>query len=126
MSIKVIEESERFPCLHCGNELCWHQGYGPEFGLCFQCAEAIANLYSLVHSGEPLTWGREAVVRPTPVPQAVKWRVLRRDGFRCRACGDDERPLHVDHITPRKKGGSNSEGNLQALCDRCNLSKGAK
>lgn len=126
MSIKVIEDHERFPCVHCGAALCCEKGYGPEFGLCTPCAETVANLYSLVHSGQPLTWGREAFVRPVPVPQDVKWRVLRRDGFSCRLCSGFDRPLHVDHIVPRKKGGSNHESNLQALCDRCNLSKGAK
>ncbi|MGI9446309.1 MAG: HNH endonuclease [Pirellulales bacterium] len=33
-------------------------------------------------------------------------------------------PLHVDHITPRSKGGSNDLDNLQALCRACHLGKG--
>ena len=32
---------------------------------------------------------------------------------------------HVDHITPVRFGGTDDESNLQALCERCNLAKGA-
>jgi hypothetical protein len=45
-----------------------------------------------------------------------------RDGGRCRICGKSEK-LHVDHIIPRAKGGSDSMDNLWLLCDQCNLSK---
>jgi 5-methylcytosine-specific restriction endonuclease McrA len=33
---------------------------------------------------------------------------------------------HVDHVIPIVRGGRNEGGNLQLLCPRCNLSKGAK
>lgn len=127
MSVKIIEENERFPCVSCGDRLCYEKGYGPEFGLCSECAETIANLYSIAHTGEPLTWprARRDPVR-APVPQDVKWAILRRDGFRCKSCGSEGRPLHVDHVLPVSKGGSDNPENLQALCDKCNLRKGAK
>jgi hypothetical protein len=51
--------------------------------------------------------------------------VLRRDGFRCRHCGD-WRNLSVDHLIPRSAGGTNDPDNLQALCRRCNSRKGAR
>lgn len=34
--------------------------------------------------------------------------------------------MHIDHIYPWSMGGSNDPLNLVALCDRCNLGKGAR
>lgn len=55
----------------------------------------------------------------------LRWRVLVRDGFCCVACGGvpPEVKLHVDHIVPRTKGGTNRFDNLQTLCSLCNLGK---
>jgi 5-methylcytosine-specific restriction endonuclease McrA len=53
----------------------------------------------------------------------LRERVLARDG-RCVACGSVE-DLRVDHILSLARGGTNTEGNMQALCARCNAIKGA-
>jgi 5-methylcytosine-specific restriction endonuclease McrA len=37
----------------------------------------------------------------------------------------DERALEVDHIIPRRHGGSDDRSNLQALCWKCNANRGA-
>lgn len=37
-----------------------------------------------------------------------------------------ENGYHVDHVMPLALGGSNWPSNLQLLCQRCNMSKGAK
>lgn len=58
-----------------------------------------------------------------PVSTSSRYEVLRRAGGRCQLCHTAERPLHVDHIVPRSKGGSNELSNLQALCDVCNQGK---
>lgn len=54
-----------------------------------------------------------------------RFAVLHRDGFTCSYCG--RRPprvvLHVDHIEPRAKGGSDDEDNLLAACIDCNQGK---
>ena len=51
-----------------------------------------------------------------------KERVFARDGRICRYCGSDEN-LQVDHIIPRKAGGTHDLENLQVLCRNCNLRK---
>lgn len=54
-----------------------------------------------------------------------KVRVLERDNYICQNCGTYDEHCHVDHILPRSRGGSNDIENLQALCAKCNSSKGA-
>ena len=56
----------------------------------------------------------------------ARWQTLERAGFRCQACGaraHDGAKLHVDHIHPLSKGGTNDISNLQCLCQACNLGK---
>lgn len=62
-----------------------------------------------------------------------KWRfeVLERDEFTCQYCGaaprkNPEVKLHVDHIHPRKLGGSDKPENLITACQTCNLGKSAQ
>jgi hypothetical protein len=54
----------------------------------------------------------------------LRWRVFKRDGYRCLACGADT-DLTVDHIVPVTQGGTNDQSNLQTVCRRCNSRKGA-
>ena len=49
---------------------------------------------------------------------------LERDEHVCRYCG--ALASHVDHIRPRRLGGTDSPVNLVAACARCNLRKGGK
>ncbi|WP_324198211.1 TerD family protein [Nocardia beijingensis] len=59
------------------------------------------------------------------IPSHVKTAVWQRDGGRCCECGDTHY-LEFDHIIPLSRGGATSIGNLQILCRRCNLEKGAR
>lgn len=61
----------------------------------------------------------------TVVPDSLRYRVLKEAKGRCALCGitKDERPLDVDHITPRSKGGKTVHENLQVLCSKCKRSK---
>jgi 5-methylcytosine-specific restriction endonuclease McrA len=52
-------------------------------------------------------------------------RVFSRDGRMCQICGTDEGEMHIDHIIPRKSGGTHDLDNLRVLCKSCNLRKGA-
>jgi hypothetical protein len=58
------------------------------------------------------------------------WEILARDQWTCRSCGRSSKEhgtiLHVDHIVPRSKGGSDDRGNLQTLCWKCNIGKSNK
>jgi ATP adenylyltransferase len=60
-----------------------------------------------------------------PVPDSLRYQVLKEGGGRCALCGatKDDRPLDVDHILPRVRGGTNDRSNLQVLCAKCNRSK---
>lgn len=58
-----------------------------------------------------------------------RFRILVRDGFRCKACGASPllQPgveLHVDHILPWSKGGETTDDNIESKCKQCNLGKG--
>ncbi len=59
----------------------------------------------------------------TPIPEAVRGEVWRRDGGQCAKCGS-KRNLQFDHIIPVSRGGANSVANLQLLCLPCNAAKG--
>jgi hypothetical protein len=59
------------------------------------------------------------------VPPAVRAEVWRRDGGACVQCQATEY-LEFDHVIPWSRGGATSVGNLQLLCRRCNLAKGAR
>jgi diadenosine tetraphosphate (Ap4A) HIT family hydrolase len=63
-----------------------------------------------------------------PVPDSLRFQVLKESGGRCALCGitKDDSPLDVDHIIPRSRGGSNDLANLQVLCAKCNRTKGNK
>jgi 5-methylcytosine-specific restriction endonuclease McrA len=57
----------------------------------------------------------------------LRYQVLTRDNSRCQRCGASALThgvtLHVDHIVPVSKGGKTVLGNLQTLCETCNLGK---
>lgn len=60
-----------------------------------------------------------------PLKPQERFRVLERDGFSCRYCGQSAPSviLHVDHIKPVSAGGSNHPDNLCAACSSCNAGK---
>ena len=60
-----------------------------------------------------------------PIPRKLRHQVFQRDNYRCRECGatNKQTRLHVDHIVPVAKGGTNDLSNLQILCEACNKAK---
>lgn len=58
------------------------------------------------------------------ISESVRMFVWQRDEGKCVECGS-QKNLEFDHIIPVSKGGSNTERNVQLLCERCNREKGA-
>jgi HNH endonuclease len=56
------------------------------------------------------------------VTSEVRIAVWRRDQGKCVRCHSRER-LEYDHIIPVSKGGSNTERNIELLCEACNRAK---
>lgn len=86
-------------------------------------------------SSENTSKGIEVLVVTSPrgprdIPLGLRYYVLKRDRFRCVACGrspatDIGTTLHIDHIFPWSAGGPTTAENLRVLCMSCNLGKGA-
>ena len=58
----------------------------------------------------------------------LRFEVFKRDKFQCQYCGRSAPQviLHVDHIEPVAKDGTNDITNLITSCRECNLGKGAR
>jgi hypothetical protein len=58
----------------------------------------------------------------------TRFEVFKRDKFTCQYCGATAPGaiLHVDHIKPVAKGGTNDVFNLVTACESCNSGKGAR
>lgn len=55
---------------------------------------------------------------------AAEWKALvEHYDHKCLCCGRSDIPMHVDHVIPLSKGGSNNIDNLQPLCKSCNSRK---
>ena len=55
-----------------------------------------------------------------------KKNILRRDNFTCQYCGDMERPLTIDHVIPKSRGGKTTWTNVVVACKPCNMKKGSR
>ncbi|QDP58780.1 MAG: hypothetical protein GOVbin1573_67 [Prokaryotic dsDNA virus sp.] len=58
--------------------------------------------------------------------ERIRREVIARDGEYCRYCWQRCKDIHIDHLVPLSKGGTNNLENLVVACRPCNLSKGAK
>jgi 5-methylcytosine-specific restriction endonuclease McrA len=54
----------------------------------------------------------------------IREYLLTKWGRRCAYCGASGRPLQVDHIVPRSRGGTDRLTNLTVACEPCNQAKG--
>lgn len=60
-----------------------------------------------------------------PISTRARFEIFKRDGFVCQYCGSTPPSvtLHVDHIHPVAKGGTNDGSNLITSCSACNQGK---
>ena len=70
--------------------------------------------------------GEELRAYSRSIAPNLRKRILKTHDFKCAECGADLRKSghHIDHVIAFSKGGLTNEDNLQALCPRCNLTKG--
>ena len=54
----------------------------------------------------------------------VQWTCFKRDGYRCRYCGQEGVPLTVDHAVAWEEGGPSTVDNLVTACRQCNKIRG--
>jgi len=85
-------------------------------------------------------WEIRSVSRSFPFPSIVRLmsfisvprkrvvlsrkNIIKRDSGRCQYCGSIQKPLTVDHVLPKKRGGDDSWENLVCACVWCNNRKG--
>ena len=62
------------------------------------------------------------------ISTSITKTLLNSQKRKCACCGVklSKENMHRDHIVPLAIGGNNSDENIQLLCNKCNLSKGAK
>lgn len=71
---------------------------------------------------------KKKTIKRRHIKDGLRYKVLKRDKFKCVLCGkspvtDPKIILHIDHIKPISKGGSETMKNLRTLCSECNLGK---
>jgi len=79
------------------------------------------------YDGDWLYWSRR-LGTPSPCTPRIA-RLLKQQQGRCRACGwycMDGDNIEVDHILPKKQGGSDARDNLQLLHRHCHDTKTAR
>ena len=54
----------------------------------------------------------------------VREYLLEKWNRHCAYCGASQVPLHIEHIHPRARGGTNRVSNLTLACEPCNTNKG--
>jgi 5-methylcytosine-specific restriction endonuclease McrA len=67
---------------------------------------------------------RRMVKRPRPSVPLTRREIFRRDNFTCQYCGKHAKSLTIDHVIPRRLGGTTDWTNLVTACPRCNHLKG--
>lgn len=91
----------------------------------------LASRVKSLHAPKAGGWGAEHRGSAASRGYGSEWtklrtRIMYRDCGLCQVCKAKGlvTPAHaVDHIVPKAAGGSDSEGNLQAICNLCHAAK---
>jgi hypothetical protein len=134
LDISPNYRSIHYQCVHCGKKMRAPAGT-PEVNQLAGLTDVLREYKTLYNPSKyqlmPLEFKTVPAPMPyeqttrTPIPEAVRTEVWRRDQGRCVNCGSKEN-LHFDHIIPVSRGGGTSAKNLQLLCQSCNLTKGTE
>lgn len=65
------------------------------------------------------------VIRPRLIVPLSRHEVFRRDSYTCQYCGRRNVDFTLDHVIPRKNGGSHNWENVVTACITCNHRKGS-
>jgi 5-methylcytosine-specific restriction endonuclease McrA len=68
----------------------------------------------------------QMIRRPRPTVKLTKAEIFRRDNYTCQYCGINTTNLTIDHVRPRRLGGTHTWENLVAACPSCNHKKGGR
>jgi hypothetical protein len=107
-----------------------HDPYTKRYGGWLAAMRAFAGNGAQAETDENTTLRTEPATprNPRTASLRVRFEVMRRDRFRCCACGRSPAStpgleLHVDHVRAWSKSGPTEPENLQTLCSDCNLGK---
>ncbi|MBI2848243.1 MAG: HNH endonuclease [Chloroflexi bacterium] len=69
-----------------------------------------------------------ALVRRPPQRERrlTRFEIFKRDRYACQYCGKETRPLTLDHVIPRYRGGQHTWENLVSACGSCNRHKAGR
>jgi 5-methylcytosine-specific restriction endonuclease McrA len=62
--------------------------------------------------------------RPQPVLRLSRKAIFARDHYQCQYCAKTSIKMTIDHLVPRRLGGTFSWDNLVCACHTCNAKKG--
>jgi hypothetical protein len=102
--------------------------YSRIWGSLRKACEALSKFHQGKITREQLLKGSPDIPQRRAIPLDLRWKVLKRDNYRCVKDGrnpaeDHSVRLEVDHIIPVSKGGTNDLSNLRTLCYECNHGK---
>jgi hypothetical protein len=108
-----------------------NKGYQLEILPNYNHLDYIFNSTEITEDGDdtPVLKKSKSIKQKRIIPLGMRYKVFKRDSFRCVACGrtsNDGVKLHIDHKTPFSLGGLTEMNNLQTLCQDCNISKSNK